>query len=88
MAYSSPIIATGCDCKSDEYFYVWDSKNGTKIGQVPNKSCSYGGAILSTDGHFICNASTKILKLKFSKLFVRKKKDQQNLFFKTYLISM
>ena len=73
-AYSSPIIVTGCDCKSDKYFYVWDSKNGTKIGQVPNKSCSYGGAILSTDGHFICNASTKNSEVKIFEVVRKKEK--------------
>jgi WD40 repeat protein len=75
-AYSTPIIVTGCDHKSDKQFLVWDSKSGQKVGQIPNKSCSNGGAILSHDGHFIANASTSSSEVKIFEVVRKKEKGQ------------
>ena len=69
-----PIIVTGCDTKADDHFYVWDSKSKQRIGQVPNKSCSRGGAVLSQDGHFIANASTNTSEVKIFEVVRKREK--------------
>lgn len=73
-AYSTPIIVTGCDCKSDNQFLVWDSRSGQKLGQIPNKTG--GGAVLSNDGHFISNISTSSSEVKIFEVVRKKEKGQ------------